>query len=69
MDYGGFEGVEVVDSFCDVEDYGEAVFPEREVRGFASQESVVEVAVVHEVIDEEETASFWVGGESDGGDH
>jgi len=38
------------------------------VRGFGAQEGVVEVAVVHEVVDEEETPTFGVGGEADGGD-
>ena len=39
------------------------------MRGFVTEKRVVEVTVMHEVINEEKTASFWVGGESDGGDH
>jgi len=67
VDDRGVERVEVVDAFGDVEDNGEAVIPALQVRGFAAQEGVVEVAVVHEVVDEEETPAFGVGGEADGG--
>lgn len=69
VDDGGVEGVEVVDGTCDVEDDVEAVLPGGEVGGSVAEEGVVEVAVGHELVDEEEAAAFGVGGEADGGDH
>lgn len=69
MDDGWVVRVKVVNPFCNVNDDGEAVVPLKKLGAVAAEERVVEVAVVHEVVNEEETTAFRVGREAYGGDH
>ena len=57
-----------MNTFRYVEDNREARVPVREFGALAVQKRVLEVAVVHELVDQEEAASFRVGAEVRGGD-
>lgn len=60
-------GVKILNSFSNIKDNREARVPEHEVRALTAEESVVEVTVVHEFVNEEVTTAFGIGGEADGG--
>jgi len=60
--------VEKVNSFGYVENNREAGVPVCEFGALAVQKRVLEVTVLHELVDQEEAASFGVRGEMRGGD-
>ena len=60
--------MKVENTLCYVQYNRETLIPLHEFMALAVQKSVLEVAVNHEVVDEEETAPFGVGREPHGGD-